>query len=69
MLILNAEPLPALVGHALPERVGVAALVLFHLTDELLGAFLLEEIPGEVLEHFLFFGKAEVHDALLEWIS
>ncbi len=61
MLLIDDEALPALPGHALPELVGVAAVVFFHVADQLLGAFLLQEVTREVLEHFLLFGESEVH--------
>ena len=55
---------PTLLGHAVPEVVGVAALVLFHIADELLGAFVGQEVTSEILEQFLLFGQSQVHGFL-----
>ena len=59
------EAHPALFGHAAPEVVGVAAVVLFHLAHELFGALVGEEVTSEVFQQFLFFGQAEIHAFLL----
>ena len=55
VVLRDDEAHPALLGHLLPQLRRVALLVVLHRAHQLLRALLLEEVAGEVLEHFLLF--------------
>ena len=61
VLFGDHEPLPAEVGHLLPEVGTVASLVLFHGPYVLFGALVLKEIARRFADQGLLFAKAQIH--------
>ena len=61
VLLGDSQAGPAQLGHAVPDLVGVAAVVLHHLAHVRHRTFLAQEIRGRPAEEVLFFAEAEIH--------